>query len=841
MSRLLSRSLLLLPALLAAAPSSVPAQTPAPTRAVPVEEDPPVPRAIPVAPPGAPAMPATPAATPGAPKAVPVPDDAPPKPKGPDEDLFDYATLLYERKEYNLAVKSLGEYLNNYSSGRHVPLALFRMGECFFALKQMKAAETYYVEVVTRYPSSEGAPSAAYRLGALKFQAQRYDLAARYFAQAESSTTMPQVRLAAAFNKARSFQLLGDTKSQAAALAAVIAVKTDNPYRVEALLARGTLLLAQDAKAESLSLFLEVLKEAKDPAALSDASVKAAVLYAETGKPEEAIPLFEKALLMPETTPVNRSIALVGVVQALFAKGDYDAVVENYNRNATVLPPGDVRPKLLLLVGNAHRMKKSYARAVEIYLMVEQDYRGSEQAFEAGYWKLYCFYLLNDRQLGDFANAFLAQHSAKYPQHEYINLARLIRADFFFNKPDYAQAATAFAEVQIDQLPEKLRPGTLFNRGWAQAEAGRNPEAVQTFSIFLDAYKGHEFTAKALTRRGLARMAAGDPRRALTDFQRVVKEHPNSEAAEIAYLQIGNLAMKQDDAQGTITAFEALVQRFPSSPAAAQAWYGIGRAYSRLSKVEKAVPALQKAVERDPKTYQDTASQMIINGWYLQQNVDELAKAIDAYRRINANAIIAPNVLTWLGLKLYEQKQYARCTQYLSLASTPDAPQNTEPAVWSYLGRAFLETKDYKTSIKATDNYLATLQPGAERARALVMKGRALMGLNEFQHADQVAREGLEFAKDGKPQALLLILEGDILAAEGVKFAAEGKDAAAKEKFAAAAAKYMNPAQFFEDEEITPEALDKAATALEKAGQTAKAETLRGQLKSRYPRYQRGA
>ncbi len=392
-----------------------------------------VPRAIPVDDDEAPSKP-IPRAIPVDPSTMPAQPTAPAKPKSPDQDLIDYANMIYDRGEFAIAAQSFGQYLQNYPSGAQVPLALFRIGECYMKQNQLKVAEAYYTEVVSRYPNSEGAPSAAYRLGAMRFNGKNFEESAQQFAFAEAKSPLPQVRLAAAYNRARAYQMLGDIKRQSAALQSVLATTTDNPYREAGLLMLGTLYLAEDKKADALPLFEELLKLSKDNAVLSEASVKAAVLYAETGKPEVAVPLFEKALSYPETTPINRSISLVGVVQALFAKGDYDGVIDNYNRNSGVLPEGETRPKMLLLVGNAYRMKKAYARAVEVYLMIEQGYPTTDQAFEAGYWKLYCFYLLDDKDLGEFANAFIQRHLQERAQHEFLNLARLIRADFYFNK-----------------------------------------------------------------------------------------------------------------------------------------------------------------------------------------------------------------------------------------------------------------------------------------------------------------------------------------------------------------------------------------------------------------------
>lgn len=784
-------------------------------RAIPVEDDaPPVPRAVPVEPAPAPA-----------------------RPKSPDQDLFDYASMIYDRGEFALAAQSYGQYLQTYPSGGQVPLALFRVGECYMKLDQLKVAESYYLEVVNRFPDSDGAPSAAYRLGAMRFNAKDFAESARQFAFSEARSPLPQVRLAAAYNKARACQMLNDTARQVAALQSVLAVKTDNPYREAALLMLGTVHLGADKKAEALPLFEELIQTSKDPEVLSEALVKGAVLQAEIGKPEAAVPWFERALSLPQTTPVNRSISLVGVVQALFAKGDYDGVIDNFNRNSGVLPEGDTRPKMLLLVGNAYRMKKSYARAVEVYLMIEQGYPGSDHAFEAGYWKLYCFYLLDDRDLGDFASAFIQRHAADRAEHEYLNLARLIRADHAFNKADYAKAADAFKEVQIEKLPAKLQPSTRFNQAWALAEAGRPQEAVAAFSQFLAEHAGHEFTSKALARRGLAYREARDLPKAVADFQRVVKEYTNSEAAEMAYLQLGLIAMDQRDAKAMIAAFEMLVSKYPRSAAAGQAWYGIGRGYFDQKDWAKAIPALQKSIEADKEANFERASQMLLLAHYGQQNVDGLGAAIDAYRKANSNANVPATVVTWLGLKLYDLKLYARATHYLAMATTPDAPDNTDPRVWNYLGMAFLETKDYEGSIRATDHFLKVTPESAAKARGLLTKGRALLGQGKIDEAEKVVQEGLAFAKDGKPQALLLILEGDVALAAGDKLAQAGQSAAAQEKYNAAAGKFMIPAQFFEDAEVTPEALAKSAAALAKAGQPDKAAEFRRQLQQKYPNH----
>jgi len=640
-------------------------------KALPVDEDAPVPRAIPVRPP-----PATPPAS-------------PPKARSPEDDMFDFAMLAYERQEWAIAAQNFAKYLQTYPSGKRVADALFRIGECYREQRQLKQAASYWDEVVNRYPDSEGAPSAAYRLGAMTFNQGQNAVsegdktgakpslmaAARYFTFCIEKTKLPEAKLAALYNKSRCHELLGDTKLQAEALNAVVAVQTNNPYRETALLALGSLQLQQDKKSESIKAFEQLVQSSTNNAVLADASLRLAVLYQEEKKYDQAIAMFQKAVALPETTEASRGIALVGVIQAMNAKGDYDGVIDYYNRHSETLPPGNVRPKMLLLVGHAYRQRKSYARAVEVYLIIEQYHKDTDEAFEAGYWKLYCFYLLNDKDLGEFANGFIARYTPTKGDHEFLTLARLIRADYFFNKSDFNQAALSYTDLKVDKLPEKLRPGTVFNMGWAQAESSRHQDAVVTFTRFLTDFPGHEFFAKALARRGMANKDARDLPKAKADFEQVTKDFPQSDACEIAWLQLGLIGMELKDPKASITAFETLLKKFPNTPAAAQAQYGIGRGYFDQKSYDKAIPALRRSLEIDSKTYFEKASQMLMLCEYARQNAGELAKTIDGYLAARPDGTVPPNILKWLGLKLYTAEDFKKAARYLELAATPETPE----------------------------------------------------------------------------------------------------------------------------------------------------------------------
>lgn len=796
-------------------------------RAQVVEDDRPrgeVPRAVPVNPIGQ------------VPKAGVVEET--PKPKGPDEDLFSYGTLLYERGEFGLAIKSYSNYVETYPGRRHVGTALFRIGECLIKQGQEAQAAQYYEEVVRSHSKSEGAPSAAYRLGAIRFNTRDFEGSVNYFGFCERTTKVPQVALAAAYNMSRGYQMMGQTRKQIEALQRVIQVKTDNPYREAALLTLAKSELAGNKLEEALKLFEDLMDTAIDGPVKAEATVNVAVILGELKRPEEAVVLFEKALLMRDTTVDNRALALVGVVQALYDKGDYNGVIEQYTRNAGVLPNGATRGKMLLLVGNAYRMKKTYSRAVELYLLVEEEYPTTNEAFEAGYWKLYCFYLLEDKDLGEFANGFLKRWAAEKDDHEFISKAALMRADHFFNLGAYEEAALAFTDVPMEGLSPALRSNALFNMGYSQVEAKKYQDAISSLTRFLSDNSNHEFTANALAHRGVAYREVKDFAKAKEDFRRVVKDFPKSAPAELAWYQLGLIATTERNPAEKVQAFENLVKLYPQSQAVPQAWFGIGTAAYEIEDWPKAQEALRRAIRLDSKTYLESASQMLLLTYYAQEDDDGLAAAIDEFVAKLPSAVVPPNVLGWLGLTKFSKDEFKATAKYLTMAATPDAPENTQAAIWNYLGMAQVETGDFKEAEVAMGHFLSvTPQPSSERGKGLFYRARALLGQLKHEEAVAFADEALAFIKTGRLHADLLILEGDVLFSKAAQLEKAGKTNLAIEEYRAAAAKYIVPSQFFVDPVITPTAIWKTILALEKAGDVDRARQLRKGLQEKYPNF----
>jgi tetratricopeptide (TPR) repeat protein len=774
------------------------------------------------------------------PKAQPVAD--PNRPAGPDEDLFDYATLCYTQKDYKIAITPYNDYTRNYPKGRHAAEAWFRLGECYSKTGQQKEAVTAYRETVSRHPRSESAASAAYRLGSAAYSEKDFTNGITWFQIAESQSTVADVRVAATFNKALCLKYADQKAKAVAAFKTVAASKNPTMFREIdiSLQEMASLALELGQKEDALAAFKQIMETSKDAKAVGNAMLRSGLLLNEMGKADEAMKSFSKALATPELPPDQRGVAVFGLIQGNFVKEDYDAVIKAYTGNASVAPPADLRAKQLLIVGTAYKNKQQYRQAIEVFLLLEKECAEAPESIDAGYQKLLCFYQLNDKDMPLFTERFEERYRPRYPNHEYLQMARLIRADWWFGKAEYAKAAEAFVGVDLNKVPDKVRASVIYKKGFAESEAGKYSDALSTLTVFLKDYPKDASVPVALAQRGVCYKATRDFDKALADFATIIKDHATHPALELALYQTGLIKSELRDFPGMIASLEELMKKFPNSAAAAEACYLIGRGYFELRQKEsyaKAIDPLHKAVALNPKNYLDKASQLLISCQYLRENVDGLAKEVDDYLNVRKNAVVSPKALLFLGVKFFERGNFGASARYLSLASTPDDPKNTETAVWNYLGQAQLKNKNYDSAVSALNNYLAQTPGGAGRASALIFKGKALLGLKNFEEASQCANEGLQMVKEGRLHAQLQMLQGDIAMAGGDAYEAAGDHAKAMEEWKKAAGNFVVVSQIFVDPEITPEAAYNAVRALEKIGETAKAEALRKQLKTKYPNY----
>jgi TolA-binding protein len=121
--------------------------------------------------------------------------------------------------------------------------------------------------------------------------------------------------------------------------------------------------------------------------------------------------------------------------------------------------------------------------------------------------------------------------------------------------------------------------------------------------------------------------------------------------------------------------------------------------------------------------------------------------------------------------------------------------------------------------------YMATARDPISRSRGIQAQARISLAAKRYEEARTQTEESLLLQPEGKLNAEGRLLLGDILAASGDQ--------------AEAAKAFLTVAVLYDDPQVTPKALMKAAEAYRKAGNTFEAEKALKELQQRYPNYKK--
>jgi len=739
----------------------------------------------------------------------------------PANDIYTFANQLYELEDFAQALQRYNEFIELHPRHPKARPAYYQTAECLRRLDRLVEAEQRYAAYADTYQTGELVDAAAFRAAALAYNRKDYQTALPYFRKTADLTEDDQLKLNAHFRIANCLQQLNRKEEAIPFFTKVAETPAPNPFLESALLALARSADDEGSKEQALEHFRSVAAKASTQNIKAEALTRAALLATDLEKPEEADSLYKEIFSLEEAEEW-KPIAQFGLVRNRYTAKNYSGVVDAYNLGVFKLAD-DMRAQMFLMVGNAYQRLEKYPEAIRTYGILENFYEDRPEGQEAGYRKLQCFLLMEEENLPDFIDHYIRKYIDKEIDHSFLDRARLLLAEFLFSKEEFARAADAYAGIRYDKLPDSLRNPAFYKRAWAEAEAGRPLQAVEAFSSFLRLAPNDPLAPQALASRANNYHKAGNEELALADFEQVVQRYPDAPVAEFALRESASIKNSRNDTAGMISHFKTLLEKYPQSSYANEAHYSIGIGYYRQRQYKESLPYLRKSRELDPETYAEAAGRRIVLACYSLQDVPALHKEANAFIEEYGPGSIPPEVLAWLGIKLFDLADFEESSRYLEFASDANNPDLTEPVIWKFLGKAHIESGQYTKAINAIENYFNSSEHPQTQAAALLDKAHAQLMLKQFKDADETAEEGMRLVRQGPTNAWLSILRGDI--------------AMAQNNYAEAVKHYVVPAQTIIDPEITPEALWKASEALLKEGKRQEAREFREELMNKFPDY----
>jgi len=475
-----------------------------------------------------------------------------------------------------------------------------------------------------------------------------------------------------------------------------------------------------------------------------------------------------------------------------------------------------------LFAANSQRQLGRAPDAEAIYREIIEKYPNREEAKDARYQRLINIYNSDPSTLPPEVDEFLATN----PTAERADQAKLLKAEALYKQQNYPRAAPIYAELRASQLSSKLRAETAYKLGSCYIQLKDIAGTVEAFSYFVQAFPDSPLASSAFTQRAEVYEQDKNYDAALSDWNTILTKYSGAREREEALQHKALILGQQQNPKGMSDTFRQLLKEFPKSAAAAQANYYIGKAALEAKDYKGALAPLNAARQLNKDQYYGPATVRIVSSYFCLRDRPAVTREVDGFLGANPGGNIPVEILEWLGIEYYNEKNFQAAEKYLSAVRTTDNAGKVKPDYLFYLGDAATKLKNLPEAEEAFTRYLQTAKDPAGKAKVLLTLGAVKISAHKPDEAQKIAEEIMALQPEGRVNAEARLLAGEVQLERG--------------NFDDAAKAFKGVALLYDDPAITPRALDKAAVAFRQAGNTEEADRLSHELRERYPNYVSG-
>lgn len=385
--------------------------------------------------------------------------------------------------------------------------------------------------------------------------------------------------------------------------------------------------------------------------------------------------------------------------------------------------------------------------------------------------------------------------------------------------------AIEFATLVARQSTGEVALNAVHRLAWLHEKTGNWPKAALAYRVLAKKWPDAAVAAQALYQAGCAEVRAGRPEQARADWTNLLAKHPDSPFAGEALYARAMEELRQKEHRAAERSLDELARRFPSFAKRAEALYWWGVAANGIGDAPEAERHFRAALEARPPAEFAREARLEL-AFLLQKRGGEREAAAIFSDLLDTKAVdrMPPSELAWLA------EFTAGVTNY---AASLKAAQVIEARAigpdWNQIGAALAGAahEGLHETDAAAAAYARALATGAKTAGG----AKAALALGRIETSQALFDE----AKAHLTDAVERSCAPELVALRVRAYAALAANEEARGDGAAALGYHMLVGTLFDDPDVVPHALERAAALLRRQGRAKEAADLDAERAKRYP------
>jgi TolA-binding protein len=500
------------------------------------------------------------------------------------EDQYLFATELFGKKMYQLAVQQYEKFVESYPEHPKAFQARLRIGEALFRLGQYDQSVGAYEKALALQPDSNFRAEALVGMGLALFNAKNYSRAATVLAEAQKLTGNDKTLGPVAANWLGEALFAGERYAEAIEAYQAVGKWPESEQAPQAMYSIGFCQLKLNQQAKAAETFRKVAAQYGDSPVAAEAALRAGDVLRRDKQYKAAAQQYE-FILQKYASGEYAGDAQAGLAWTRFAQGDFAGARAAFQTLQAKFPQSKAAAEAPLRIGDCYYSEKKFAEAAGAYGEAAKA-AAPEIAAEATYWL--GMSRLEMKTAAEAAGAFETL-ATKYPKSPFAQRGQVRLAEALTQQGKTDAALAAYSKAVALNPAAPAAETAAYAQGVLLYGAKRVPDAAAQFQQFLQRYPKSGQTAAARLALAQCQFEGKEFAAAATTLHPLIEpDAAKGDTLAAACFLLGQCDSRLNKPDLAIAAYRAAVDAAPQGAYAPRALAALGSIYTARGMTKEA-------------------------------------------------------------------------------------------------------------------------------------------------------------------------------------------------------------------------------------------------------------